>query len=189
MKENENTTCDPCERDFEKSIEELVKEGKAPSHAERKEKEHEVNAAFVQQHPAEHSGKQCNSSHAAGHASSEQGGQERPAQQTSGMASACGANPGSETTGGMESSEDRHPGQQSGMQSTNAERSGMNSSAGEQAGRQSRMGSSDAGQSGAHTRMSDRPGDRTDLEDEERKTHESADSAVHAMAGSASDWK
>lgn len=99
MKENKNTTCDPCERDFQKSVDELVKEGKAPSHAERKEKEHEVNAAFSQQHAAGHSGRQCASQHPTGsHSDAEQGAREGSAEhmsgQRSGMDSPQGARSG-----------------------------------------------------------------------------------------------
>lgn len=47
MKENKDTaTCDPCERTFEQNIDNLVKEGQAPSQKERDEKEQEVEAAF-----------------------------------------------------------------------------------------------------------------------------------------------
>ena len=30
MKEKENTTCDPCERNFERNIDRMVKAGEAP---------------------------------------------------------------------------------------------------------------------------------------------------------------
>lgn len=52
MNENKNMTCDPCERDFEQKVNELVKEGKAPSHMARIKREHEVKAAFGAHHPA-----------------------------------------------------------------------------------------------------------------------------------------
>lgn len=50
MKENKNTTCDPCERDFEHKIHELEREGQAPTSEERKACEEEVKAAFGGQH-------------------------------------------------------------------------------------------------------------------------------------------
>lgn len=53
MKENTNTTCTPCEENFERNIDELVKEGKAPAENERKEKEAEVKAAFADREKAE----------------------------------------------------------------------------------------------------------------------------------------
>lgn len=53
MKENKNTTCTPCEENFERNIDELVKEGKAPAENERKEKEAEVKAAFSDREKAE----------------------------------------------------------------------------------------------------------------------------------------
>lgn len=52
MKEQNNTTCDPCERDFEHKIEELVREGEAPSRAARDKTEEEVKAAFGARHDA-----------------------------------------------------------------------------------------------------------------------------------------
>ncbi|WP_295938869.1 hypothetical protein [uncultured Alistipes sp.] len=45
MKEN-NTTCTPCEQNFENKIDELVKEGKTPTAKAREKKEAEVKAAF-----------------------------------------------------------------------------------------------------------------------------------------------
>lgn len=50
MKENKNTTCDPCERDFEHKIHELEREGQAPTSEERDACEEEVKAAFGGQH-------------------------------------------------------------------------------------------------------------------------------------------
>lgn len=49
MKENKDTTCTPCERDFEHKVDELVHEGQAPSHEEREKREKEVKAAFSEQ--------------------------------------------------------------------------------------------------------------------------------------------
>ena len=46
MKEDTKTTCTPCEQNFERKGDELVKEGKAPTAREREEKEAEVEAAF-----------------------------------------------------------------------------------------------------------------------------------------------
>ena len=46
MKEDTKTTCTPCEQNFERKVDELVKEGKAPTAREREEKEAEVEAAF-----------------------------------------------------------------------------------------------------------------------------------------------
>lgn len=45
--ENKETTCTPCEQNFERKVDELVKEGKAPTAKEREEKEAEVKAAFA----------------------------------------------------------------------------------------------------------------------------------------------
>ena len=42
MKEKENTTCDPCERNFERNIDRMVKAGEAPAEKTRREKEAEV---------------------------------------------------------------------------------------------------------------------------------------------------
>lgn len=50
MKDNNKTKCDPCEQDFKKKVNELVKEGKAPTHNERMKTEHEVKGAFGHQH-------------------------------------------------------------------------------------------------------------------------------------------
>ncbi len=47
MKENEKTTCEPCERNFERNIHNLVKEGEAPTSKEREKKEKEVKEAFA----------------------------------------------------------------------------------------------------------------------------------------------
>ena len=47
MKE-ENTTCTPCEQNFERKVDELVKEGKAPTAKEREKREAEVEAAFAE---------------------------------------------------------------------------------------------------------------------------------------------
>lgn len=52
MKENKNTVCDPCERDFEHKIHELVREGKAPSHDARAKREHEIKSVFGEDHSA-----------------------------------------------------------------------------------------------------------------------------------------
>ena len=38
--------CDPCQRDFDKNIDQMVKEGQSTSHKDRDKKEHEVNGAF-----------------------------------------------------------------------------------------------------------------------------------------------
>lgn len=54
MKENKNMKCDPCEQDFKRKVNELVKEGHAPSHMERSKKEHEVKAAFSEHHDMKH---------------------------------------------------------------------------------------------------------------------------------------
>lgn len=55
MKANNKPTCDPCEQDFKKSVNELVREGQAPSHAEREKRSSEVKAAFG--HAAAQAGK------------------------------------------------------------------------------------------------------------------------------------
>lgn len=47
MKKKE-TTCTPCEQNFERKVNELVREGKAPTTKERAEKEDEVEAAFAE---------------------------------------------------------------------------------------------------------------------------------------------
>ena len=52
MKEKENTTCDPCERNFERNIDRIVKAGEAPAEKTRREKEAEVKSAFAEEHPA-----------------------------------------------------------------------------------------------------------------------------------------
>lgn len=46
MKENKNETCTPCEENFERKVDELVREGEAPTTEERKKKEREVKDAF-----------------------------------------------------------------------------------------------------------------------------------------------
>lgn len=48
MKENKNTTCEPCEENFERNIDEMVREGEAPSAQERRQKEEEVKSAFAE---------------------------------------------------------------------------------------------------------------------------------------------
>lgn len=48
MKENKNTTCEPCEENFERNIDEIVREGEAPSARERQQKEEEVKSAFAE---------------------------------------------------------------------------------------------------------------------------------------------
>lgn len=48
MKENKNTTCEPCAQDFKKKVNELVNEGHAPSTMERMKRSREVHAAFGQ---------------------------------------------------------------------------------------------------------------------------------------------
>lgn len=48
MKENKDAACTPCERNFERNIEEIVKEGEAPTGRERREKEREVESAFAE---------------------------------------------------------------------------------------------------------------------------------------------
>ena len=50
--EKENTTCDPCERNFERNIDRMVKAGEAPAEKTRREKEAEVKSAFAEEHPA-----------------------------------------------------------------------------------------------------------------------------------------
>ena len=52
MKEKENTTCDPCARNFERNIDRMVKAGEAPAEKTRREKEAEVKSAFAEEHPA-----------------------------------------------------------------------------------------------------------------------------------------
>lgn len=47
MKEDKNTVCDPCEQNFERNIDELVSEGKAPTAKERQQKEREIESAFA----------------------------------------------------------------------------------------------------------------------------------------------
>ena len=47
MKEDTKTTCAPCEQNFERKVDELVKEGKAPTAREREEKEAEVTPPGV----------------------------------------------------------------------------------------------------------------------------------------------
>lgn len=44
--ENKETTCTPCEQNFERKVNELVKEGEAPDTKQRAKKEAEVKAAF-----------------------------------------------------------------------------------------------------------------------------------------------
>ena len=44
MKENKDTACEP----FERNINRLVKEGKAPTPKARQQKEHEVKSAFAE---------------------------------------------------------------------------------------------------------------------------------------------
>lgn len=48
MKENKDTACEPCEQNFERNINRLVKEGKAPTPKARLQKEHEVKSAFAE---------------------------------------------------------------------------------------------------------------------------------------------
>lgn len=48
MKEDTKTTCTPCEENFERKVNELVKEGKTPTAQEREKKEAEVEAAFAE---------------------------------------------------------------------------------------------------------------------------------------------
>lgn len=48
MKENKDTTCTPCEENFERNIDNLVKEGEAPTAEERRKKEQEVESAFAE---------------------------------------------------------------------------------------------------------------------------------------------
>lgn len=43
---DEQTTCTPCEQNFELKVNELVKEGEAPDTKQRAKKEAEVKAAF-----------------------------------------------------------------------------------------------------------------------------------------------
>ena len=47
MKKNNETTCTPCEQNFERNIDEMVQEGKAPTAKERREREQEVKSAFA----------------------------------------------------------------------------------------------------------------------------------------------
>lgn len=52
MKDNKEMKCDPCEQDFKKKVNELVKEGKAPTHADRAKREHEIKSVFGEhKHP------------------------------------------------------------------------------------------------------------------------------------------
>ena len=44
--ENKETTCTPCEQNFERTVNELVKAGEAPDTKQRAKKEAEVKAAF-----------------------------------------------------------------------------------------------------------------------------------------------
>ena len=44
--ENKETTCTLCEQNFERKVNELVKEGEAPDAEQRAKKEAEVKAAF-----------------------------------------------------------------------------------------------------------------------------------------------
>lgn len=46
MKENKETTCTPCEQNFEKKVDELVDQVEDYSEKDRKQKEHEVEEAF-----------------------------------------------------------------------------------------------------------------------------------------------
>lgn len=46
MEENTDSKCSPCEENFERKVDELVKEGEGPDAQEREEKEAEVEAAF-----------------------------------------------------------------------------------------------------------------------------------------------
>lgn len=48
MKENKNTACEPCEEKFERNIDELVREGEAPTAEERRRKEREIESAFAE---------------------------------------------------------------------------------------------------------------------------------------------
>ena len=48
MKENKDTACEPCEQNFERNINRLVKEGKAPTPKACQQKEHEVKSAFAE---------------------------------------------------------------------------------------------------------------------------------------------
>ena len=52
MKEKENTTCDPCERNFERNIHRMVKAGEAPAEKNGRGREAEVKSAFGEEHPA-----------------------------------------------------------------------------------------------------------------------------------------
>lgn len=44
--ENKETTCTPCEQNFEKKVDELVDQVEDYSEKDRKQKEHEVEEAF-----------------------------------------------------------------------------------------------------------------------------------------------
>lgn len=48
MEENNKTTCEPCEQNFERNIDNLVKEGEAPTAQERQEREKEIESAFAE---------------------------------------------------------------------------------------------------------------------------------------------
>ncbi|HIV33433.1 MAG TPA: hypothetical protein H9995_08750 [Candidatus Alistipes excrementigallinarum] len=43
--------CDPCERNFERNIHHIVREGEAPTERERERKEQELREAFGEKHP------------------------------------------------------------------------------------------------------------------------------------------
>lgn len=56
MNENEKEhkgqqSCDPCERNFERNIHQIVREGEAPTERERERKEQELREAFGEKHP------------------------------------------------------------------------------------------------------------------------------------------
>lgn len=61
MNENEKEhkgqqPCDPCERNFERNIHQIVREGEAPTAEERARREHEVEEAFARKKEHERSG-------------------------------------------------------------------------------------------------------------------------------------
>lgn len=49
--ENKQQPCDPCERNFERNIHHIVREGEAPTEREREHKEQELREAFGEKHP------------------------------------------------------------------------------------------------------------------------------------------
>ena len=54
--ENKETTCTPCEQNFERKVNELVKEGEAPDTKQRAKKEAEVKACLLYISPSPRDG-------------------------------------------------------------------------------------------------------------------------------------